>query len=390
MAGHGYEAYLDHASEDIFIVILDTGIWPESSSFDDTGTPPLPSLWQGSCEEGVDFSTSMCNRKLVGAKTFSKGMAEVGIPEEITSARDRDGHGTHAASIAAGSHVPNASLFGYAAGMARGMAPRARIAVYKVCWELGCFGSDILAGIDAAIADGVDILSLSLGGGPVPYKNDPISMGSFAAVDHGIVVACSGGNDGLERGLVGNVAPWVITVGAGTLDRRFPAYVSLGNGKKYAGVSIYSGEGKGTKMRSIVYNVSKGAVVGSSNLCLPGTLDPNLVRGKVVICDMGQISRVEKGLVVEKARGAAMILVDAVAEGVELITDSHLLPTVGVGRTAGDLIRKIRAVISESDGCSFGETVLDVKPSPQVDAFSSRGPNAVAPEILKPDFIGPG
>lgn len=117
-----------------------------------------------------------------------------GNGNEILSPRDKDGHGTHTASTAGGNQVRNASLLGYAAGNARGMAVNARLAAYKVCWESGCFGSDILAAMEQAIVDGVDVLSLSLGGGSGTYAKDTIALGAFAAMEKGIVVSCSAGN----------------------------------------------------------------------------------------------------------------------------------------------------------------------------------------------------
>lgn len=308
--------------------------------------------------------------------------------KEPASARDRDGHGTHTASTAAGSHVGNASLLGYASGTARGMAPTARVAVYKVCWTDGCFASDILAGMDHAIQDGVDVLSLSLGGGSAPYFRDTIAVGAFAAVARGIFVSCSAGNSGPEKASLANVAPWIMTVGAGTLDRDFPAFAVLGNKKRYSGVSLYSGTGMGTKPVGLVYN--KG-LNQSGSVCMPGSLDPSLVRGKVVVCDRGINARVEKGKVVRDAGGVGMILANTEASGEELVADSHLLPAVAVGRIVGDQIRKYASSDPNPTAVlGFRGTVLNVRPSPVVAAFSSRGPNMVTRQILKPDVIGPG
>ncbi|KAL5995124.1 hypothetical protein ACLOJK_025182 [Asimina triloba] len=393
MARRSSDAHLDQASQDVIIGVLDTGAWPESPSFRDADMPEVPTRWKGVCEEAPDFKPSDCNRKLIGARSFSKGyqMAMVyrGVtPKEPFSPRDTDGHGTHTASTAAGSPVANASLLGYASGTARGMAPRARVAAYKVCWSAGCFGSDILAGMDAAIADGVDVLSLSLGGVSVPYFRDTIAIGAFSAVQRGIVVSCSAGNSGPARSSLANVAPWILTVGAGTLDRDFPAYIRLGNGKRYAGVSLYSGEGMGTEKVEVVYNV-QGNI--STTLCLAGSLDPSRVRGKVVLCDRGVSARVEKGMAVREAGGVGMILANTAASGEELVADSHLLPAVAVGRKVGDLIRAyVKSGKNPTALLSFGGTVVNVKPSPVVAAFSSRGPNRVTPQILKPDLIGPG
>ncbi|MED6225956.1 hypothetical protein PIB30_098607 [Stylosanthes scabra] len=386
---------LDHASNDIIIGVLDTGVWPEAKSFDDSGMPPVPTRWRGQCESAPDFDPSLCNRKLIGARTFSKGylLSSGGgymvREKEQVSPRDRDGHGTHTATTAAGSAVPNATLLGYATGTARGMAPQARVAAYKVCWTGGCYGSDILAGIDQAIQDGVDVLSLSLGGSSTAYHRDTIAIGTFAAVQKGIFVACSAGNSGPRQGSIANVAPWVMTVGAGTLDRDFPAYVKIGNGKRFSGVSLYGGEGIGDEPVGLVYFTDKSN--SSSSVCMPGSLEPSLVRGKVVVCDRGLNARAEKSAVVREAGGVGMILANTVASGEEVVADSHLVPAVAVGRSAGDEIREYASLDPNPTAVlSFGGTVLNVRPSPVVAAFSSRGPNGVTPQILKPDIIGPG
>lgn len=385
---------LSLATHDVVIGVLDTGVWPESKSFNDYGMPEIPARWRGECEKGTDFSPSLCNKKLIGARSFSKGfhMASGGSflrkPKEVVSPRDQDGHGTHTASTAAGSSVANASLLGYASGTARGMATHARVAVYKVCWSTGCFGADILAALDRAILDGVNVLSLSLGGGSAPYYRDTIAIGAFSAIQRGIFVSCSAGNSGPSKASLANVAPWIMTVGAGTLDRDFPAYTLLGNKKRFNGVSLYSGPGMGDKPVGLIY---KNRNSSSSNMCLPGSLEPGEVRGKVVICDRGINARVEKGAVVRDAGGIGMILANTAASGEELVADSHLLPAVAVGRRFGDLIRQY--ALSDPNPTailSFGGTVLNVRPSPVVAAFSSRGPNLVTPQILKPDVIGPG
>ncbi|KAK9101552.1 hypothetical protein Scep_024982 [Stephania cephalantha] len=398
--GRRTDSPLPHSSsiDDVIIGVLDTGVWPESDSFRDSAMPPVPTRWRGECESGPDFSPSLCNKKLIGARSFSKGFRMAsggagggGVTKENQSARDVDGHGTHTASTAAGSAVANASLLGYAAGTARGMAAGGRVAAYKVCWSAGCFGSDILAGMDRAIADGVDVLSMSLGGGSAPYYRDTIAIGAFAAAERGIFVSCSAGNSGPERASLANVAPWVTTVGAGTLDRDFPAYAQLGNGERFAGVSLYSGAGMGVRPAGLVYAGNKGNSTGSGNMCLPGSLEPDRVRGKVVLCDRGINARVEKGAVVRDAGGIGMVLANTAASGEELVADSHLIPAVAVGRKTGDLIRAYASNEANPTAVlSFGGTVLNVKPSPVVAAFSSRGPNLVTPQILKPDLIGPG
>jgi subtilisin family serine protease len=120
--------------------------------------------------------------------------------------------------------VEAASFHGLAAGVARGGAPRARIAVYKSLWGGGTGTSaTVLAAIDDAIHDGVDVLSLSLAH---PEEN---SFGALHAVQKGITVVYAAGNDGPKPQTVQNTAPWVITVAASKTDRSFPTLITLGN-----------------------------------------------------------------------------------------------------------------------------------------------------------------
>lgn len=174
-------------------------------------------------------------RKLIGAKYFDKGYkSQAAIPFNVSigTTRDTDGHGTHTLSTAGGGFVPQASLFGFANGTAKGGSPAARVASYKVCWEMGCSDADILAGFDEAISDSVDVLSISLGGFSSDYLSDSVSVGSFHAMLNGIDVACSAGNDGPFEGLVSNSAPWVTTVAASSVDRDFTNFLTLSNKKQ--------------------------------------------------------------------------------------------------------------------------------------------------------------
>ncbi|KAJ6930229.1 hypothetical protein NC652_013922 [Populus alba x Populus x berolinensis] len=339
----------DSVSE-VIIGVLDTGVWPESKSFLDTGFGPVPSSWKGECESGTNFTTKNCNRKLIGARFF-----------ESKSPRDDDGHGTHTSSTAGGSSVADASLFGYAAGTARGMAARARVAVYKVCWVGGCFSSDILAAMDKAIDDGVNVLSMSLGGSMSNYYRDSVAIGAFAAMEKGIFVSCSAGNAGPSSYSLSNVAPWITTIGAGTLDRDFPAFVTLGNGKNYSGVSLYKGDAMlPGKLSPFVY-AGNASNATNGNLCMMGTLIPEQVAGKIVLCDR------------------------------ELVADAHLLPATAVGQKGGDEIKHY--LFSDPKPTAtilFEGTKVGIQPSPVVAAFSSRGPDSITPDILKPDMIAPG
>ncbi|KAJ9132699.1 hypothetical protein P3X46_033539 [Hevea brasiliensis] len=376
---------------DVIIGVFDTGIWPERRSFSDVNLGPVPARWKGICQAGVKFTPKNCNKKLIGARFFLKGHEAAarsagpisGINEtiEFKSPRDADGHGTHTASTAAGRHSFGASLEGYATGIAKGVAPKARLAAYKVCWKnSGCFDSDILAAFDAAVNDGVDVISISIGGGDgisAPYYLDPIAIGSYGAVSRGVFVSSSAGNDGPNLMSVTNLAPWLVTVGAGTIDRNFPADVILGNGRRLSGVSLYSGEPLNGTMFPLVYPGKSGGL--STSLCMENSLDSNMVRGKIVICDQ------------EKAGGVGMVLANGISNGEGLVGDAHLIPACAVGSDEADAVKAyISSTPNPTATIDFKGTVIGIKPAPVVASFSGRGPNGLNPEILKPDLIAPG
>ncbi|KAG6784467.1 hypothetical protein POTOM_010163 [Populus tomentosa] len=227
--------------------------------------------------------------------------------------------------------------------------------------------------MEKAVADGVNVMSMSIGGGLSDYTRDTVAIGAFRAAAQGILVSCSAGNGGPSPGSLSNVAPWITTVGAGTLDRDFPAFVSLGDGKKYSGASLYSGKPLSDSLVPLVYagNVSNST---SGSLCMIGNLIPAQVAGKIVICDRGGNSRVQKGLVVKDSGGLGMILANTELYGEELVADEHLLPTAAVGLRTANAIKNYAFLDPKPMGTiASGGTKLGVEPSPVVAAFSSRG-----------------
>lgn len=385
------------ADHDVIVGVLDTGIWPESESFNDTGMTPVPTHWKGMCETGRGFQKHHCNKKIVGARVFYRGYeavaGKINGKNEYKSPRDQDGHGTHTAATVAGSPVRGANLLGYAHGTARGMAPGARIAAYKVCWAGGCFSSDILSAVDRAVADGVNVLSISLGGGVSSYYRDSLSIAAFGSMEMGVFVSCSAGNAGPEPASLTNVSPWITTVGASTMDRDFPATAKLGTGRTISGVSLYKGRRtlSTRKQYPLVYMGGNSSSLDPSSLCLEGTLNPRVVAGKIVICERGISPRVQKGQVAKQAGAVGMILVNTAANGEELVADCHLLPAVAVGEKEGKLIKSYALTSRNATATlAFRGTSLGIRPSPVVAGFSSRGPNLLTLEILKPDIVAPG
>ncbi|KAI4305580.1 hypothetical protein L6164_028940 [Bauhinia variegata] len=384
--------------EGVIIGNLDTGVWPESKSFSDEGLGPIPAKWKGICQNETAPGFH-CNRKLLGARYFNKGYASVAGPlnASFDSPRDNEGHGSHTLSTAAGNIVPGVSVFGQGYGAAKGGSPRARVAAYKVCWppinEEECFDADILAGFDMAIHDGVDVLSVSLGGNPSALFNDSVAIGSFHAAKHGIVVVCSAGNSGPKDGSVENLAPWHLTVGASTMDREFPTYVILGNKISLKGESLSDAKlpHKSYPLITAVEAKAANATVADAILCQNGTLDLEKVKGKIVVCLRGENARVDKGQNALLAGAVGMVLANDAASGNEIIADPHVLPASHINYSNGvSLFQYINSTKFPVAYITHPTTKLNTRPAPLMAAFSSKGPNPIIPEILKPDITAPG
>ncbi|KAG9441195.1 hypothetical protein H6P81_017049 [Aristolochia fimbriata] len=382
---------------DVIIGNLDTGVWPESESFNDEGLGDVPERWKGECQAGVT-----CNRKLIGARYYNKGFAVGGgatAEDDYSSVRDYNGHGTHTLSTAAGSPVAAANVFGYANGTARGGAPGARVAAYKVCYGGGaCYNADILAAFDDAVHDGVDVLSVSLGGFPLPYLRDSIAVGALHAARSGVPVVASAGNDGPYAASVTNVAPWIFTVAASTMDRRIASDVVVLPGGD-AGKRTFPGQSLSTAVLDpgtsypIIYAAdAKRAGVSDSEaaFCLEETLDANKTEGKIVVCLAGIGVNVASGEVVGRAGGVGMVLVEGPTQ--EIVAQAHLIPATAISRRDGRvLLGYVRGGNSMVAGTiTRPVTEVGTTPAPVMAGFSSRGPNSVTPEILKPDITAPG
>ncbi|KAL6563987.1 hypothetical protein OROHE_005227 [Orobanche hederae] len=382
----------------VIIGFIDTGIWPESRSFDEVDMPTTPLGWKGLCQPGEAFNSSSCNRKLIGARYYLDGYEAEEEELEKTvlfrSARDSAGHGSHAASIAAGRHVNNMSYKGLASGAARGGAPTARIAVYKSCWQSSaCYDADLLAAFDDAIRDGVHIISLSLGpeSPQGDYFSDAISVGSFHAVSRGIVVVASVGNEGIA-GSATNIAPWIITVAAGSTDRDFTSDIVLGNGSRFMGESLSP-----WKMNASASIISASEAYAGyftpyqSSYCLESSLNITKAKDKVLVCQhdgSSTESKLAKGVVVKEAGGIGMILIDEADRDIAIPFE---IPAAIVGKRTGDkILSYVNMTRNATSKILSAKTVLGSQAAPRVAPFSSKGPNALTPEILKPDILAPG
>ncbi|KAA0051574.1 cucumisin-like [Cucumis melo var. makuwa] len=360
---------------DLIIGMLDTGIWPESKSFSDEGFGPPPSKWKGECKPNLNFT---CNNKIIGARFFR---SEPLSGADILSPRDTKGHGTHTSSTAGGNFVSGANLFGLAAGTSRGGVPSARIAVYKICWSDGCFSADILAAFDHAIADGVDIISISVGFFfSKNYFNDSIAIGAFHAMKNGILTSNSGGNSGPSLGSITNVSPWSLSVAASTIDRKFVTKVTLGNGE-----SFHVSPGMLYSFMNVLYSAMFELLINYHTtclLCFPGSLDVDKVRGKIVICDLNSDG---EAALISGAVGSIM-QVPALPEVAFLFP----LPISLINLNAGKNVFQYLRSNSNPEAIIEKSTTIEDLSSPSVVPFSSRGPSIITLDILKPDLAAPG
>ena len=407
----------ENAGRGTVVGVLDTGIAPENPAF--AGSPlgtaagPDPYLapdgaitfvkgngdtFTGVCETGEQFTADDCSTKIVGARSFlsdpnlPRGDASVG---EYDSPRDGSGHGSHTASIAAGDSGVPAAVRGRDFGAISGVAPAAKIAAYKVCWsgpdplvssDDGCSTTDILAAINQAVKDGVDVLNYSIGGAPAQTTYSVTGAAFLGAASAGIVVTASAGNSGPSASTLDNAAPWITTVAASTVPSYYGT-LTLGDGREVVGGSISVTEPVAGRLVNASALRAAGADSARAALCYPGTLDASLLpAGAIVVCDRGVIDRNAKSAEVARAGGVAMVLTNLVP-GV-LDEDSHSIPTLNVDSASRELIRSY----AESPDATASLTPDGAAPAtPQVAPFSGRGPVlADGGDILKPDLTAPG
>jgi subtilisin family serine protease len=366
--------------------IIDTGIWPEHPSFADDGTYPAPPAgFAVPCEFGNTAynpgdTPFACNNKLLGARDMRASYKALIGPELYNSARDADGHGTHTASTSAGNAGVKAEIFDIPRGRISGIAPRAQVISYKVCGDQGCFDSDTAAGIDQAVADGVDVINYSIGGGAGLIGADELAF--LFAAGAGVFVATSAGNSGPTAGTIGgpSSAPWVTSVAASTQKRVFLGSVVLGNGSRFFGPSVTAG----TSTLRLV-----DAAAAGNELCLLDQPFTASVSGAIVLCKRGSNARVDKSHAVFNAGGAGMVLYD-LSNSVTLLTDNHWVPSVHINNTDGLAVKSYLAAAGSSATARITAGQKRFTKGSVMANFSSRGPNPAALDIIKPDITAPG
>lgn len=359
--------------------------------------------FKGECQRGADtgaaFDGSECNSKVLSARYFADAFLksvppEKRAPEELISPVDVGSHGTHTASTAAGNADVKMSIAGTDFGVSSGVAPAAKVAVYKVCWEDtdpntgGCYTSASVQAIEAAIKDGVDVLNYSISGN-TDSTTDPVALAFLNAASAGIFVANSAGNSGPTASTVNHAAPWVTSVAASTFPGDLVGTVVLSDGSKYRGATVMNG-GVEDKQPIIAADAALPGAA-DANLCMANSLDPAKVEGKVVICDRGVNARVDKSAEVKQAGGVGMILINLTPSSED--SDLHSVPTIHVNAPEGpELKAKVAKDPSLKVSLVKGDlTGKPANPTPQIAGFSSRGPSlASGGDLLKPDISAPG
>jgi subtilisin family serine protease len=440
----GLRADLRLKGEDVVIGVIDSGIAPEHPSFDDTAgdeaTPrvcrsswaensllglwlcrrfkiredrvaySMPADWNGSCEAGDSFAASDCNNKLIGARFYIDGFLETNFLDEneFISPRDADGHGTHIASTAAGGDV-RANLGGTDIARIVGMAPRARIAVYKACWlEPGqmrgsCSTSDLQRAIEDAVADGVDIINYSVGNTDVSIS-DPDDLALLAASNAGVLSVVAAGNDGPAPGTILSPAgaPWVITVGASSrTGRRFDEAIRV-NAPTNIATDYMSREAsftpplkdEGPITEELILVDDDVAGVGTTYDACETIVNDAELTNRIAFLQRGACTFEEKLRNVEDAGAIAAVVFDNQGDPIVMAgaRDSVNIPAVMIGQADGQLI-----LDELQDEDTIVEVTLDKSLFIEIDedgdmmgSFSSRGPNLTALDILKPDVVAPG
>ncbi|KAL9996002.1 putative tripeptidyl-peptidase II [Helianthus debilis subsp. tardiflorus] len=422
----GYEA----AGEGVVIGFVDTGIDPTHISFADRlseNSYPVPKRFTGVCEVTRDFPSGSCNRKLVGARHFAASAITRGIfnaSQDYASPFDGDGHGTHTASIAAGNHGIPVVVAGHHFGNASGMAPRAHIAVYKALYKsFGGFAADVVAAIDQAAQDGVDVISLSI----TPNRRppgiatffNPIDMALFSAFKSGIFVVQAAGNTGPSPKSVSSFSPWIFTVGAAAHDRKYSNSILLGSNVTITGVGLAPGTDDSYTLVSANDALKDSETPNDEyvNECQDSSsLNQTIVEGNLLICSysikfvLGQ-STINNAVQTAKNLSAAGIVftMDPFIIGFQLnpvpmslpgiiipsANDSKILLEYYNSSLERDPVSK-RIIKSGACACIAGGVEANFSYSaPKIMYYSARGPDPEDnsfqdAEILKPNLVAPG
>ncbi|WP_406829010.1 S8 family serine peptidase [Microbulbifer sp. ARAS458-1] len=409
---------LDLKGEGMIVGILDTGINTDHESFADVGddgydhtNPWGEGNYVGDCATGA----STCNDKLIGVWSWPM-ITDTYKGVRPASGEDYNGHGSHTASTAAGNVIHNVPLLGGSLGdgdgiptgfefeQAAGVAPHANIISYQVCYpdERGCPSEVMLKAVDQAIADGVDVINFSIGGGDRYPWDDAMALAFLSAREAGISVAASAGNAGPGFYTLSHTAPWYTVVAATTSDRVMD---TVGNGIELSGgataaPSFYVNH---ADEWDDIAGISASGIVGTpvsaadygDELCASefaaGTFEPH----HIVICKRGENARVAKAYNVQSGGAGGFILYNAGDEAdPKLVDDIFPIPGLHIGSYRGsqllDWIQDGGTDHSISITAAEISRTIDADKGDLLADFSSRGPAQHFIGSLAPHISAPG
>ena len=443
----GLRADLGLRGEGIVVGVIDSGVAPDHPSLRDSEEqvpracrsrwataswlglilchsvredPPLRQTYEalssfhGTCQTGEGFLSEHCNNKIVGARYYIDGfLARNELdPGEFVSPRDAAGHGTHVATIIGGNSA-TASLFGTRIATISGIAPRARIAVYKACWlkpgvdDAHCATSDLARAIDDAVGDGVDIINYSVGS----MERDltaPDDIALLNALDAGVLSVVAAGNDGPELATIGSPssAPWVLTVAATTqtgtryeeaLEVLSPAALAELVTMREASFTRQLMGGPAVEgTLALVDDGQDGSGEDGSgttrDACEP-LVNGALLDGKIALVERGGCLFEVKLERVEEAGALAAIVYNNEGEPITMTgtAGSVAIPAVMIGTADGqDLVDAL--VVGAEVEVRLEKGVLAQRRDTgfELAEFSSRGPALSEADFVKPDVTAPG
>lgn len=413
--------------EGIVVGIIDSGINTDHRSFADISddgfdhTNPLgPGVYLGDC--AGEFA-ALCNDKLIGVYSYDvitgtyddTDVFPVDLPK---NGEDYGGHGTHVASTAIGNillNVPESlpesgseDSDGIATGFVyeriSGVAPRANVISYQVCWggrsDAGdtygdCTGAAITAAIEDAIIDGVDVVNYSISGGGFSWGSST-ELAFLAARNAGIFVATSAGNGGPGASTTAKHAPWYTAVAAAEHGREINYDKEIGEftGGDTALEAISGSSNSGGITASIVYAgdyTNANDPEGDPAQCLE-PFPEDTFSGEIVVCDRGAIARVAKAENAAAGGAGGFVLANLAGGATTVDSDLYVIPGIHVSSEDGDSLKtwlasgeNHMATITASTGVqTVNEDRVDVLAS-----FSSKGPGTTI-STLTPTITGPG
>ena len=315
----------------------------------------------GVIDTGVDYTHPDLKRNYAGGRDLVDNDRD---PMETLALGKATIHGTHVAGIIA------------ANGKIKGVAPEAKIVAYRALGPGGGGTTEqVLAAIDQAIKDKVDIVNLSLGN-DINGPDLPISLALNRAVDRGIVAVAASGNSGPNVWSVGSpgTASKAISVGASTPTLETP-YISIEGSREQFQIEPMEG--------SATWNLDRSVDLADGGLGRPDELKH--VDGKIALIQRGILTFTQKAENAQKAGAKAVLIYNNISGGRFMGNlDSQLtIPVGALAKGDGVILQK------EIKKQTTSARVLVSEERDQLADFSSRGPVTGTWEI-KPDIVAPG